>query len=282
MLKLSIFLFSILLTSNSWACKIETKNRIFYGSNTDEITYADLIEKSDCQPKIQKAFSKMLLNSKGLLNSRHMAKMLSKDFKGIEISITPDRIQTVSLANYLKKKFGLRKRWYLKELKLLTKKALIKLSDADNISFECKNCKFTGAKSILVKIEEPLSGSTKTLWLKGKILVRSKVLRTTEDIPLSNEGLAPRQFILGYAFSTNPAKYFTNLNKVVFYKINKTMTKGQALNFTDLSALNLVSRGNPVKVEINNKTVALSGLLFPSRLENWANKYNCAIQTLKK
>lgn len=266
-MKLFIFisLFLISITGHTSECYIKSFDKIYYIPTKGALNYKSLIKESDCPGKIQSAFISKIYQSSGLLSS----KVLNYDdrFKksGISVKLIPNRIRVSNLKDSLKEKFNLGNLWSFSKLKFVNKKTTIGLSKEDSLSFGCEFCHTTGEKNISLTIYNPIKNYSKTHWASATVLVSTKVLVPSRSISPSEPQLVPADFQLKSLSVTRPEKYFTNLEQLVFYKVNKPISPNDGLLFTDLVPVNLVSAGTPTKIILRNKSLQVESMAIPSQ-----------------
>lgn len=266
-MKLFILLALFFFASLGYAkeCSIKSYDKIFYIPTKGNKIHKSLIKESDCPTSIQSAFIEKIYQSSGLLTSR----VLNYDnrFKksGFTVRLVPNRIRVSNLKESLKEEFNLDNLWSFSKLKFVTKKTTLALSKEDSLSFACEFCHTTGEKTISLTVYNPIKNYSKTYWANATVLVATKVLIPNRPISPSEPQLTPSDFKLKYLSVTRPEKYFTNIEQLVFYKVNKPISANDGLLFNDLVPVNLVSAGTPTKIILKSKTLQVEGTAIPSQ-----------------
>jgi flagella basal body P-ring formation protein FlgA len=261
--KFSLFLFLIFSLSlqAKETCFIETAHKIYRPEVTTGLGIKNIIKKSNCIIKVQQKFTNMVLSSKGSFN----ASTLRDSFGKYQVKITPSKIRVFTLNSKLKSYFNQSKNWHWRDLSSLNKKATFLLSSNEQLNFHCTGCRFTGEKRVQVDINNPILGKIKRHWLKGKIIVRTEALVATTAQTVNNRGILLDSFKLDFVDSIHPEKLFTNKNKLVFYKLNKPIQQGEALEFMDMAPVDLVKAGKAAKIIYDHESISLSGIAIPSK-----------------
>ncbi|MFT6068646.1 MAG: flagella basal body P-ring formation protein FlgA [Bacteriovoracaceae bacterium] len=264
-LTIVLALFVFVSVAHSKECSIESYDKIYYIPTKGAKNHKSLIKDSDCPSSIQSAFISKIYQSSGLLTS----KVLNYDSKfkksGYIVNLIPNRIRVSNLKDSLKEKFNLGSLWSFSKLKFVNKLTTLGLSKEDTLSFGCEFCHTTGEKNISLVIYNPIKNYSKTYWASATVLVSTKVLVPNRSISPSEPQLTPSDFKLKSLSVTRPEKYFTNIEQLVFYKVNKPISANDGLLFTDLVPVNLVSAGTPTKIILRSKTLQVEGTAIPSQ-----------------
>lgn len=266
-MKILILIALFLFASTSYAkeCSIVSFDKIYYVGTKGAKSHSSLIKESDCPSKIKTAFITKIYQSSGLLTSKVLNYDESFKKAGFKVNLTPSRIRVSNLKDSLKQNFNLGNLWSFSKLKFLNKSTSLALSKEDSLSFSCEFCHTTGEKNISLTVFNPIKNYSKTHWASATVLVSTKVLIPSRPISPSEPQLTPSDFKLKSLSVTRPEKYFTNLEQLVFYKVNKPIASNEGLLFTDLVPVNLVSAGTPTKIILRSKTLQVQGTAIPSQ-----------------
>lgn len=246
-------------------CSITSFDKIYYIPTNGAKSHNSLIKESDCPTTIQSAFISKIYQSSGLLTTKVLN--YDKRFKksGFTVHLVPNRIRVSNLKESLKEKFNLGNLWSFSKLRFVNKKTTLALMSEDSLSFGCEFCHTTGEKNISLTVYNPIKNYTKTHWASATVLVATKVLIPNRPISPSEPQLTPSDFKLKYLSVTRPEKYFTNIEQLVFYKVNKPISPNEGLLYNDLVPVNLVSAGTLTKIILRNKTLQVEGTAIPSQ-----------------
>jgi flagella basal body P-ring formation protein FlgA len=251
-----LFLLSFILNSIE-ACEIISYSRIIRPEKIN-LNFKDVVKKSNCKSATKLKFVKAIQTSKGLLSSR----MLQKEF-AIKADILPRKIRIEILEEVLINNYDLSNRWAFQKTHAVGQPAIILLSANESLSFECALCTRAGDKSIKVYIHDAIKGSKRLKWIKSTLMTRTFALISVADFHVNNKPLSLTQFTVKEVFSKHPESFFTNKEKLRFYKLNKILRKNTAINHSDLSPVSLVKNGQAVTIELKNETLSLFGKAIP-------------------
>lgn len=262
----------ILLTFLSFArvgysksCNIETFSKVLYLPGKSSVPSNQIIKDSDCSEIIKSAFSKRIINSNGVISSKVINAIQEIQNTGTTVTLNPTRVKIVNLKNKFKDQFKLSRDWTFGKLKMLNRKVIIGLNEGDSYNLSCELCHTTGQKNISVTTHNPITSLSKTYWVQGTVYISASVLVPKRAISPSETQLTPETFVKKKINVTRPEVYFTNKDQLVFYKLNKPLSKGSGLKFTDLTPINLVSAGIPTKVILKSGGLVLQGTGIPSQ-----------------
>lgn len=254
-----LFAFFIPLSSVSGAefCRIKSSSRILV-VDSKKMSFNDVATAENCSDKSKIKFLELIGSSKGTLRtSIFKSEFLEK------VKITPNRIQISTLTEVLASHFNTYEKWLWSELKFISGKSAVTLSLSENIQFSCDFCKTLGSKNINMVIVDPLKSSNRTEWFRASLKVKAKALVANADISISNEGIAPDLFVTKEVLTDKPENFFTNREKLVFYRLTRPLQKGDILEFNTLTPANLVRQGRMATVVLKNTNMNLSGKAIP-------------------
>ncbi|MBK23922.1 MAG: flagella basal body P-ring formation protein FlgA [Halobacteriovorax sp.] len=262
---LASILFSFSSFGNTKSCKIDSFEKIYYLPNPNGFNSKEIIKRSDCPLDVKRKFNRQIYKSSGSLTSNIINSISEIKNSGYTVELTPNRIQVINLKNEFQKQFNLRKDWTFGKLKMLNKKSAIGLDLESSLSLSCELCHTTGEKNIALEVRNPIKGFSKTHWVQGTVFISTKALIPVRSLSASEPQLSPSLFKKELINVTRPEQYFTNIEQLVFYKLNKSLPEGTGLKFTDLTPINLVSAGIPTKVVLKSGGLVLNGTGIPSQ-----------------
>lgn len=233
-------------------CKIKTKSLLIKAGSFD----SRVLEHQGCNDTTINRLITFLNNVNGV-TSRFQIEEKFKD-----LTIEPKIIRIVDLANLIKNKAELPFNYKVKDLKIVGENSNYLSLDNTDLSIECTpDCKKIGSNNFKVFYKE--NNNKKYIWVSGKTVKSQSVfvLNRTVDIhsTILNRGAVEEKTVDINSIDS----YFTEVDKIHFYKPNKRINKGDPLKSSDLTPVRLVNIGRKVKVIIKSgklevKTSAIS------------------------
>lgn len=255
-----IFTSFFIFTLPSWSqdsapCEVELAEKIYhFGEDTD--SSLQLWRSSSCSKDFNQKLRDFLLSSSGPVRSSQLEEILSQESSS-PFQFAPQRVRIFNLKERMHQRFGLSQNQELKNFRMVDKGHLL-LEKGEFLDFKCANCRKTGEKSIEIHISHSASGKNKVRWLKADGIVKTKALIPKTTLRVSHNGLAPKDFEVVEVDTQSPQDLFTEKDQLVFFRLNKPLSQGQALTHQDLAPINLVKVGSPVKIILNRKNLSLS------------------------
>lgn len=254
---LIILLFNMLSSekiesANNEHCSINIFNRIFIINPKESILpLAEIIEKTTCPLIVQKSFSRILGNLEGEISSSYLKNAFKKDLHNYILSINTEKIRIYNIENLLKKTLKVPFSNYFSDTKIISNTQLISINRSDTIKINCKNCTTNGNKNIQFSIYDKKDNIIKNIWISTKLKEKTKVLKAKNNFPAFFQNNLNTLFTEDFQEVEAPEQYFSNINQLHFYKLNKIIQKNQPLKNIDLTPLILVKAGFKTKVQIN-------------------------------
>ncbi len=255
-------------------CYIIVPDFIYHTNEPNKVASNELITKSDCPSIIRNKFKEIILEFDNAVRADYLKNIFQNEFGDYRLHIHPDTIRVTNLQSRLRNDFNLKQIHHIDQISILNSSKIITHKNNESIEFRCKNCTFTGNKNIKTIIKNKQFGNKRTEWINATITVGTRVMTNHNHMAITNQALSPKQFKFNNINTTRPEQYFTDIKTLPFYKINKPMPKGTPLKYSDLTPINLVKFGHPVKVVIKQKSLVLTSTATPRR----SGKYNDLIQ----
>ncbi len=239
------------------ACLIDGPQRIIKTSNATSSDLKNLITFKKCKSdQVDHALS--FIND---LSGKITPRVLKTEFSEIKLNKS---ITITKLDEILNQNTALPKDWRLVEARLAHgQKRAFSVSGEESLSFECLHCENTGKKNLKAIITNSITNNIRAVWFNATLAVKSKSLIATRNLSLNNQSLNPSDFKIITTYSENPSQLFTKRDQLLFYKLNKGKSKGEAITFNDITPINLVSVGRPVTILLNTKGLTLEGKATP-------------------
>ncbi len=264
MIKL-VFILTLLSSYSAWSkpCQIDIYPKSYLLTNISSKLTKTLIKKSTCENSINNELIRFLIDTKGNTSGKQISRVFSS-LVNQKIKITPDRITIFKLEDYLTERLSFTKNWYIKNIKVPSHLSAITLEENENMNVDCPSCSYPGNKSIRLVINNTLEGTNKYHMLNAKLQVKTMALVPRGIIKIDNQPLSKSMFKKEEVFTDNPSALFTNINSLVFYKVNKSINN-RALLINDLVAVSLVKAGMPTSVVLDNGVISLKSTATPLR-----------------
>lgn len=262
-MKKIITLFFIVFASYGFAnevCQLKTYAHVYYSAQADQVALQDFIQDSTCPIEVQKKFKEISFAFKGTLYADYLIKNFGEDLFNFDIEMTPKKIEVLSAEDLLKKNIDLPLNWGWSEIKILNQNQLLLFNTQDTVSIKCGNCQNSGSKNIEVNIVNSTTGASRKEWINATVVIKTKALIAKTSLTVTNQALNATDFETKTAESIRPERFFTDIENIHFYKLNKPISQGVALENTDLTPINLVTTTHPVHVIIKSNDMFLSGV----------------------
>ena len=238
-------------------CHIKSSSRIVI-VDSKKISFNDIASAENCSNNTKIRFLELISSASGTLRSD----MVKNDFRE-KVRITPRTIQINTMADILGNRFETYDKWIWTNIKFVSGKSAIRLSRNEKVEFNCDFCKSLGEKSINMIVVDPIKSSNHTEWFNASLKVEAVALVSNVDLQVGQEELTPSAFVKKKVLTTKPENFFTNSNKLVFYKLTRPLQKGDSLKFNYLTPANLVRQGRAATIVLNNSSMSLSGKAMP-------------------
>lgn len=266
MRKLSFILFiflALFISIGSGAnevCRLKTYAHIFHNGSPDQVSLNDFITETTCPSEVQKKFKEIAFSFKGPLYNEYLLKNFSEDLSNFDVELDPGKIEVSSVQELLKKSIELPKNWDWSEIRILNQTQTLLLSAQEKIAVKCSNCQNSGSKNIEVTISHSVTGASRKEWINATIVIKAKALVAKVSLAVNNQALNPNDFEIKSVESVRPERFFTDIESLPYFKLNKPIAQGTALENTDVTPLNLVTTSHPVQVLFKNNDMVLSGM----------------------
>lgn len=262
MKKLLTFLLFILAftTFANEVCHLKTFAHIYHGGKVDQVALQDFIQETTCPSEVQKKFKEIAFTFKGTLYADYLIKNFSEDLANFDVELEPSKMEVLSVEELLKKHIELPVSWGWSEIRILNQTQLLLLGAQEKLSIKCGNCQNSGSKNIEINITNSVTGATRKEWINATVVIRTKALVAKNSLAVNNQALSPNDFEIKTVESIRPERFFTDSENLPFYKLNKPIAQGTALENTDITPINLVTTTQPVQVIIKSNDMLLSGM----------------------
>lgn len=245
-MKTIISLSLLLLSFTTDACELETYAHII---KVNKVIDDSIIKNSNCSDEINQYFINLTSNAVGNINSKHLMQVFKTEFKQ-SIQLTPKQINVQRLSDLIEDEFQT-KQFIIKNVSSLHHSSTINFDQKQSIHFICQNCEQTGRKNLKVKIGE------KTIWVSANFMRQAKALRVKSDLNIYTPLIQSSDFEEISVVSGKKTQYFSDIENIKFYKVNKQLRPGDIIKVSDLTPKNLIQLGQKIKLIVKNENVQL-------------------------
>lgn len=247
------FFFLTFLTISSSACFITGTSTIILHNNGENFP----LKSKGCSEKQISTFKNVLKESTGTLSSRHL-----KRIEGLSnISLNPSTIRVRKLEEIVQSRLNLSSSKKIEFIQQQFPSEFYSLENDEFLEVHCSNCSKSGVRN--VKITKTNGIKRSVFWAKAKVLSSVKVFVAKNNIQLDFNGINNNDFEIKQIFVHNPNDVFSKDKKLPFFRLNKSITKGHVILSSDLTPIQLVRHGNPVKVSVRNSFLHMNLLATP-------------------
>lgn len=250
-------------------CTLETYAHIYRLAPSQYLAPKDVVKSSNCDNLIINKFTQILMSLEGVALSNVLENELREDFKNTRITLSPAKIYVGNLNDYLKSNLANDTNLFFTDTKLASAKKVLTLNEEEQLEVACENCLNYGDKSIKIDIIHPINATRVSQWLSTKVTAKISVLKANKNIGLQNEGFKKDDFITEDLLTTQPDKFISQFDAIKFYKPNKVIIQGMPLTNQDITPMQLVRYGTPVKIVLKNSNISIIKTAIPHKSANF-------------
>lgn len=132
-----------------------------------------------------------------------------------------------------------------------------KIGDNFNLTkVECNNCDQPGKKTfkVIIKTED----KQKEIWVTSLFQKKITYFKVKDNIFDIDTPLAESNFIKAELYTSDPQSYFTDFDKIKFYRVATKITKDMSLKNDLIVKKYLVKQGNSVDVLFKNELLSIT------------------------
>lgn len=243
-------LFSFLLTSTigqaANACKVTFADKI-YRIEESQVTFT----QQACNRSQIEILNEILQTAKGNLNLQY-----SRELAQNQIELLSKETVFIDLEDSIKTQFTIPKDW---KINFHSRKAIksIPMDKFTSLEITCNECTKLGRKKIKLTYNDSIK------WYDIEVKKPVNAVVAANEINLSYKSINKNNVQTKTIYTTDEKSVFKNIDEIAFYKSNKVISPGEVIKKRDLSPINLVSFGVPVKVILNNNGIKLTGTATP-------------------
>lgn len=251
--------------ANVEKCTITSFATIYRLSPAQYFNPKEVIQNSTCNEFINNKFSSLLSSTEGIALSSHLVNELANEFQNLTIEVLPNKISLQNLNDKLKNTLSENSNLYFTDTRQVNNKKLFALKENEKLEVFCDNCMSYGERNIRIDTVNILEGTRITHWVSSKLAANVSVLKAKHNIPLQKNKFEKEDFITEKLLTTEPNRFISNYEDVKFYKPSKTLIRGMPITTQDISPIQLVRYGTPVKLILKNQNINIQRSAIPHR-----------------
>ncbi|HXH73719.1 MAG TPA: flagella basal body P-ring formation protein FlgA [Bacteriovoracaceae bacterium] len=244
--------FSFLVSSTVFACEVTLPyHLIVLGPDSQ----SSIVKTEGCPAKVETDLREILMSVEGKISAIQIQDMLlQKSNEGV--TVTPPSIHVKQLSSLIRDQLQLPAGIHVKSTSGFNYNNIILLSPGDMVEVECASCLFGTAQPLKLSIKG-FDGVNRTVMATADFKKMVRAYRFTISVNSFAE-IKPRDILREvYVESIPHTDLVTDLEKVKFYKTNKSIKAGELLRLADLNAINLVRAGLKTEVILENTMVRI-------------------------
>lgn len=246
-------IYLLLLTMNySFAnegCELETYDKVIkINKRLDD----QIIKKSNCSQEINNSFIELIEASSGKLSARQMILYLGEEHK-TQVKVSPKTITVQSITESIEEYIN-NPSIKVGKVTSLYGKSSYNLRGKDQLIYSCDQCQTIGERNIKV------SNGNLQSWLTVRLGKTVEVLTTNRSLSHYDSLLTKNDFSKTHIIDFQGKNYFSDIETIKFYKVNRNLKKGEMIQLQHLYPKNLITRGQKVNLKISKGTIQLNAV----------------------
>lgn len=241
---LYVFIFA---SVSSWACEVQLPERILLSS---QATGASHGSATNCEANQMEEVYNVLREQSGRIPVARIQMALSKQIKLIT---TNSHVQIENIERLIETQFS-----ELKDLQSEWKSEVLgsyfALTPTDRIEVSCHPCEFRGAEHFNLRVVD-LGTVRLSLDIPTRVFKIEEAIKVKANLNAFTDKIENHSWELTKAPAINFGRYFSQPEKLKFYKTNKQLKAGEFIKESDLTPLNLVRAGDRVEITFENDHV---------------------------
>lgn len=242
MVRAFIFIFTLAFTQLIYACHMTLHPYIL---KIGKALNSTIIEKSDCTQQTQEHILNFINNSEGTLLTNRISSIIKMQE---DVTFNQKKVTVYNLNQIINKYFK-NNDIVIRNISPLHTKNNLGLNSKPSFSFECPSCTTPGSHTIQARI------GNKKMWIKIETYRRITGYKAKNTITLMTPIITSKDFRRSVFLSQKKQSYFTDIDNIHFYRPTRNISSGEYLRNNDLIPKNLITRGQRVKMIINNKSL---------------------------
>ena len=227
-------------------CNIESFQHII---KFNKILDNSVIQASNCEDSAKAKFISFISDVEGKIPARHLENIFLSEHQ-IKITFKPKIIQVHSSGEFIKNQLEL-SNTMVKDVRSLYGNASYNTNNIETLRVTCSQCSSPGEKNL------KLITSDKQIWLSANLLIKRNALILNSDITPFQGALSKSIVSEKPVLDMGNDQLFSDYENIRFYKVNKSLLKGNVLKQFDLVPKTLVKFNQNVEVIVKGSKVAL-------------------------
>lgn len=263
---MKLFFFSFIFFSiNIMAepCNVELFAKIYKLDKNQILFPKDIVKNNSCNEETLTKISKLL--SQVETNDGFSISKIEKEIGDNFVHITPRKLAIIDLSSELRAQLTPNSNLYFLDIRSMNKLNVLSLSEEESLKINCESCSTLGEKNIKIEILNPIANSQKTLWMSSKIFAKVKVIKAKRSLSFQQKSLSPEDVYTDETLTMMTDNLLSTTEHIQFFKPNRTILQGSILTNMDITPVNLVNYGVPVKATLKSDSIGLTKIVTPTR-----------------
>ncbi len=240
-------------------CEVELASHIFltYSQKNNIPDHELFISDSNCQNSQLNYLRDFLMDARGSINLNRISDYNSELSNLI---FNRDQVRVYRLEDIIKEKLNLSADRFVTNANIIGNQHILTFDENIHISANCNTCQRNGLQSVEL-IFRTNEGGIQSHWVQSQIKSRAIALVASSQVSVTHNSIDRGQFELKEVYSETPENLFyeADLDRIHFYRLNRSLSRGEALSRSHTSPMRLVRQGSPVNISLNKSGISLSG-----------------------
>lgn len=227
-------------------CNIESFQHII---KFNKVLDNSVIKSSDCSDRAKAKFISFISDVEGQIPAKHLENIFLSEHQ-LEVRFTPKTMNIHNSGEFIKEQLNLNNT-LVKDVRSLYGNASYNTESIETLRVTCSQCNSPGEKNL------KLITSKKQIWLSANFLIKRNALILNSDITPFQGSLSKAIVSEKPVLDLGNDQLFNDYENIRFYKVNKSLLKGNILKQFDLVPKTLVKFNQNVEVIVKGSKVAL-------------------------
>ena len=281
LLSLNAFAQETLIPVTPKQCEIKTYPQIIMTQRRSiSQLQKEVIKESNCDQTTVESFVMTIADLEGDIRAEQINDLMNNN--SIDVFMEPTRISVTRINNLIKNKLVLPSNLEIDQIQFVGTESAIGLNDAEKVKVECPNCELLGEQNLKLQVVNSVLGDSKNFWARTNVLKKIKVWKAREDINTLTAQNLQSQLISEEIALAKPENYLTDAQDLKFFKLNRSLRKGDLVKQSDISPITLIKSGNRVKVKIIDRNINLVSVGVANKSGNFGDSIELTNMNSKK
>lgn len=240
----------------------------------------EIIKESNCDQTTVENFVATIADLEGDIRSEQINDLMSN--KTVDVFLEPTRISVIRINKIIKDKLNLQSNLELDQIQFVGTESAIGLNDIDKVKVECPNCELLGEQNLKIQITNSILGDSKNFWARSTVLKKTRIWKAREDINTLTSQNLQSQLISEEIALAKPENYLTDAQDLKFFKLNRSLRKGDLVKQSDISPIALIKSGNRVKIKVIDRNINLVSVGVANKSGNFGDSIELTNMNSKK